>query len=425
MKIVLAAMLIVGSVAAADGLKRHGAIGLTVAADEQHRVVVRSAAEGGAGAAAGIQADDWIQKMDGAAVTSAEFFARSVGGHLAGDTVKLEIARDGETSVKSAVLKARPLETSPWGEVMYESVTVRGALRRVIVTRPKKAGRLPAVMLMQGLGCYSVDNQDRKSGYGRVLDELEQRGYVTMRVEKTGEGDSEGPACGDMRATASLEAEGYLAGLRALKKYDFVDPDKVFVFAHSMGPVVGSLAIAQEPVRGFIAVETVGTSWFEYDLERLRVQAALGGKTPEEVDARLREYTPCSYRYYIAKETPQQLDQTPACRDFAAPFGGASYTYMQSVADISLGKQWKTADFPVLVVYGTGSPVTTAHQGRYLTELINRMHPARATYAEVPGMGHDLNLYESPKEYMERGNSPHAFATGLIDLITAWMAKVG
>ena len=38
-----------------------------------------------------------------------------------------------------------------------------------------------------------------------------------------------------------------------------------------MGPVVGSLAFAQEPVRGLIAVETVGTSWFEYDLERLRV----------------------------------------------------------------------------------------------------------------------------------------------------------
>jgi uncharacterized protein len=54
-----------------------------------------------------------------------------------------------------------------------------------------------------------------------------------------------------------------LAGLRLLKSCDFVDPARVFVFANSMGPVVGSLAFAQEPVRGLIAVETVGTSWFE------------------------------------------------------------------------------------------------------------------------------------------------------------------
>jgi uncharacterized protein len=214
-----------------------------------------------------------------------------------------------------------------------------------------------------------------------------------------------------------------VAGLRALKKYDFVDAAKVFVFAHSMGPVVGSLAIAQEPVRGFIAVETVGTGWFEYDLERLRVQAALDGKDPEQVDAEVRAHTECSYRFYLGKETQEQLDRTPACRGFSQPFGGAPATYMQNVAEISLGKQWKHADFPVLVIYGTGSPVTTAHQGRSLADTINRMHPGKATYAEVSGMGHDLNLYASQEEYMHRGNTVHEFATGLIDLTMAWMEK--
>ncbi len=422
-RVVLAVVSLAALLPGADQLRRHGMIGLSVGPDAQNRVEVKAATEGGAGAAAGIQAGDLIQTLDGAPVAGTDEFVRAVGRHFGGDAVKVGILRSGEGSVKTAVLKPRPLETSPYAGVMYVSLTVHGSLRRAIVTRPRKTGRLPAVLLMQGVGCYSMDNADRQSGYGRVVEELEQRGFVTMRVEKTGEGDSEGPACANLTALPALEAEGYVAGLRALKQYDFVDPAKVFVFAHSMGPVVGSLAIAQEPVRGFIAVETVGTSWFEYDLERLRVQAALAGKAPDEVDAEMREYTGCSYRFYIGKETPQQLDRTPACQGFTRPFGGTPYTYMQAVADISLGRQWKQADFPVLVIYGAASPVTTAHQCRYLAELINRMHPGRATYAEVPGMGHDLNRYASQQEYVQRGNTPHPFHTGLIEVMMAWMEK--
>jgi pimeloyl-ACP methyl ester carboxylesterase len=189
--------------------------------------------------------------------------------------------------------------------------------------------------------------------------------------------------------------------------------------------VVGSVAIAREPVRGFLAVETVGTSWFEYDLERSRVQEALPGKTPEEVDRAVREYTPCSYRFYVEKQKPEELSKEAACAGMFAPFGAVPYTYMQAVADISLGQQWKTADFPVLVVYGTASPVTTAHQGRYLAELINCWHPGRATYAEVPGMGHDLARYASPEEYMKESRSgKHPFHSGLMDMVLPWLERL-
>jgi len=320
------------------------------------------------------------------------------------------------------VLQPRPLETAPNAEVLYRSIGVRGLRRRVIVTRPNNhPGRLPAVLLMPGLGCESLDNIDRKTGYGAVIAAFEERGYVTMRVEKTGEGDSQGPLCTDFAATPDLEAEGYLAGLRALKTYDFVDPQKVFVFAHSMGPVVGSLAVAQEPVRGFIAVETVGTSWFEYDLERSRVQHGLHA-LPDEVDRYMREYEVCSHHFYVEKMRPEDLAATPGCEDMTSPFGPVPYTYMQAVADISLGRQWKEADFPILVVYGTTSPVTTAHQSHYLVDLINRFHPGRASYAEVPGMSHDLARYESQLDYLDRvPGSVHPFHTGLIDVVMGWL----
>lgn len=52
---------------------------------------------------------------------------------------------------------------------------MRDLRRRVIVTRPRREGRLPAVLLMQGLGCYSVDGLDGSNSYGRVIGELSRR----------------------------------------------------------------------------------------------------------------------------------------------------------------------------------------------------------------------------------------------------------
>jgi pimeloyl-ACP methyl ester carboxylesterase len=414
--------------AAQDQLPRHGVIGLQVAVSDTTKPsgssnppVVQHVIDGSAAAQAGFRAGDIIRDIDGIPATTPFQFSRGVARHMAGDVIQVGITRGAEQLNLKAILKPRPFETSPNADVLYRSVLVRGARRRVIVTRPHRPGRRPAVLLMPGLGCESLDGIDRQTGYGAVLSAVEERGFVTMRVEKTGEGDSQGPPCTDLQATPDLEAEGYLVGLRALKSYEFVDPQEVFVFAHSIGPVVGSLAIAREPVKGFMAVETIGTGWFEYDLERSRLQHTLR-EPPDVVDRALRDYEICSFRFYVEKVQADTLAKFAGCETMTAPFGPVPHTYMQAVADISLGKQWKEADFPVLVVYGTASPVTTAHQSRYLAELINSFHPGRATYVEVPGMGHDLARYESQKDYLNRlPDAPHPFHTGLIEVMVRWM----
>lgn len=226
---------------AQDDLPRHGVIGLQVTATDgttppgpTNPVVVQRVGEGSAAAQAAFQSGDVIRDINGIPVTTPIQFSRMIARHLAGDVIHVSITRGARQLNLTAVLKAHPLETSPNGLVLYRSVAVRGARRRVIVTWPNRPGRLPAVLLMQGLGCESLDGIDRKTGYGAVISALEERGFVTMRVEKTGEGDSQGPLCTDLDATPDLEAEGYLAGLRALKTYDFVDPQKVFVFAAAL-----------------------------------------------------------------------------------------------------------------------------------------------------------------------------------------------
>jgi uncharacterized protein len=413
-------------------LPRHGVIGLLVAPPDLTKPedpatnppTVKSAVPGGASDAAGIQSGDVLLSLNGIPVTSSIGFAQEVSRHLAGESITIRISRHGEQITKTVTLKPRPYESSPDATILYTAVTAGGARRRVIVTRPKEDGRYPAVLLIGGLGCYSLDGQIAlPNGYGPILVGLAKNRYVTMRVEKSGEGDSEGPACTDPKSTADLEAAGYIAGLRLLKSYDFVDPSRVFIFAHSLGPLVASMVVSQEPVRGFIAAETIGRSWFEYGLENVRRQTALSGELPDQVDAEVRAHAECAYHFYVQHETPEQVEKIgQQCVEMIRSYAGMPYTYMQQIGDLSLGKQWKQVDIPVLVIYGTSDPATSADESRYLVDLINRYHPGRATYVELQGMGHDFARYASQAEFLNRpaGAKPHRYDNEIVATVLAW-----
>jgi membrane-associated protease RseP (regulator of RpoE activity) len=176
---------------AQDDLLRHGVIGLQVATADNTKspgsdnpVVVQRVFEGSAAALAGFQSGDVIRGLDGIPATAPGQFSRAITRHLAGEVVHVAVTRGAQDLNLAAVLKPRPFETSPNADVLYRSVSVRGARRRVIVTRPKRPGPMPAVLFMQGLGCESIDGIDRKTGYGAVISALEERGSSPCVLRK-------------------------------------------------------------------------------------------------------------------------------------------------------------------------------------------------------------------------------------------------
>ena len=419
----------------ADGLPRHAVIGLVVVATDSSRPedpatnppMVRTVVSGGPGEAAGIEPSDILLDLDGQRITSAAAFAKAIGRHLAGDSIQLTLLRGGQKVEKTVLLQPRPYETSRDAEVLYRTITVEGARRRTIVTRPKAAGRYPAVLLVGGLGCYSLDGElNNSQRYGPILTGLVRKDFVTMRVEKTGEGDSEGPACTDPQATAELEAKGYVAGLVALRNYEFVDASKIFIFAHSLGPLLASLALPQQDIQGIVAAETIGRSWFEYTLENVRRQSALVGEPLEQVDADVREHAKCAFHFFLQHESADEVAKLgEQCKAMIDSYAGMPTAYMQQIGDISLAKQWKQIVAPVLVIYGTSDPATSADESRYLVDIINTWHPGHADYVEIPGMGHDFGRYSSQAEFLERrkDSKPHPFDDEVLTAILGFLKQ--
>ena len=238
---------------------------------------------GTAAADGDFKAGDVILGVDGTKLTGVPMFLEKMAKTRAGDVLTLDVVRDGVKAEKRVALKEMLREKGDGYDVIYSSVTSQGARLRTIITRPKTEGRHPAVMLLQGSGCWSIDNPvGTPYGFTWVARNLARHGYVTMRIDRPGCGDSEGGPCQDV--DFDTELDGLKEALRALKKLDFVDSDNVFLFGHSMGGIVAPLMAVEVPVRGIAVYGTASGTWFESVFGQRRRLASLDGTNPADMD---------------------------------------------------------------------------------------------------------------------------------------------
>jgi pimeloyl-ACP methyl ester carboxylesterase len=319
----------------------------------------------------------------------------------------------------SAAIAQVPIEV----EVLDRTVTLDSIKLRAVVTKPKAAGHYPAVLVITGLGCYALTSPGSDDPFTRFRDGLSQRGFVTLWVEKNGEGSSQGPACDSPESDLQFAASRSVAGLKALASYDFVDRKNIFIFAHSIGPMEGVLAVERFPVRGFVASETIGKSWAEYELENQRRQMLLLGQPYDVVEKAVRTTARCQYHFFVEKQTPEQIVKNDSGCKTSVNTWGVSATYLQQIADLDLAAEWKKIDVPVLVTWGTSDALTSAEESRYLMNMINSFHPDRASYQEFKGMGHGLNLWPSQKAFLEGRGKKTKFDTEFLERIGDWLKQ--
>ena len=175
------------------GLQRRAWLGVALGPHDAG-VLVTATVDGSSAASAGLRAGDIIQAVDGRVVRDPPAVIAAVGRRVSGDTTRVEILRGTEAHTREMVLRPVPRETLPGANFEYAAVTLEdGSRLRTIVSVPTTAGRHAAVMLIQGGGCGSVDvPMAPDTGPAGLLRTIASHGYVTMRVER--------PGCGDSRA---------------------------------------------------------------------------------------------------------------------------------------------------------------------------------------------------------------------------------
>lgn len=436
-------LAVAGIVAADEELPRKGGrLGVRIAAipdDVRAREKLR-AGEGvlvehvlpeTSAAHAGLRAGDLLLTLDGRAIDSVPTFLETVPRMKAGQRVVFGVLRDARRLTMPVTLGPRPPDRGASFDVLYRHVVSKGARIRTIVTRPHAPGRHPALVLIQGLGPSTIDEPlGGRSAYSRILSAFAEAGYVTVRVEKPGIGDSEGGPYADMDLAGELDV--YRQALLALGAMEFVDRDHVFVFGHSIGGVFAPLLAAEIPLRGVLVYGTVVKSWAEHVLENTRRQAALGGSKPASIDSTVTALGIVMQDLFIDGKTTNEVARTrPHLRgvvDRFFPDGrmyGRVLRFWIQLHRTDLAAAWTKVDTDVLVMWGRHDFIATEDDHPRIAAIVEKARPGRSTYVAVDGADHGFPRTASVEDSFRRWGTPGAdISTTMVTTMKAWTEKV-
>ena len=328
--------------------------------------------------------------------------------------------------------EAKPLVELAGLETEYGSVrTSEGVRLRTILTRPAgSSAPLPAIFLTQWVSCGSLDVPADRPSMVRHL--AEKAGMIFVRVERSGSGDSEGPPCSAL--DYDTEVRHYREALDQVARHRWIDPDRILIFGNSLGSTTAPLVAAGRKVAG-VAVQGGGALTH---LERMihfdRLYLERSGKyRPDQIHGEMLRRIPFHVEYLVNGKTPEAIErQRPELRGVwqsirggaeARPHYGRPFAWHQPAAKRDFLAAWTRVEAPVLVIYGEYDQFETRHGHKLIADTLNKLRPGSATFIEVPGADHEIELYASAEDAYAYRN-PTVRPDLLVGPLVAWAKRV-
>jgi alpha/beta superfamily hydrolase len=376
-------------------LARHALFGAAVA-QKSSGVTITIIPASGPAYVAGLRSNDVVRAVGDRSIGTTADFYQAVHDAAAGSPLAVTYSRDGTVRHAIVTLGTAANESDPTVTTTYGDVVVDGSLRRTILTVPSGThGPFPAVLIVGGIGCYSVDvATNAQDSYSRLSRDLAHVGFATVRLEKSGVGDSQGPPC----AKVDFEAEvrGYRAALSWMHASTDIDPKRIFLLGHSIGSVIAPRIALDGGIAGVIAVEAVGRDWPEYEIRNLRRDLELAGSSAADVDQALIEKSQCMQKYLFENQPAEEVEASlPPCKVHNGVYPVSPW-YMRQVVALNIIEPWAKLGIPVLAIYGTSDFETELPDHQRIVDVVNGAHPGSATVVTIDAMSHFLGKAASP-----------------------------
>lgn len=432
-------LLLAGSVSAGDDeLGRRGRMGVNLAPvtpqvveqlglPSAEGIVVSNIVPGSAAERAGFQVNDVMIRVAGQRVTDIQSGFPLFRKNRAGREAKIGIIRDGEEMTITITPDPWPMETSENHNVIYDSAGPTGRRVRTLITEPKAPGRHPAVMFIQGLGPASMDfGAMPQHPYRRLLDGLTGKGFVTMRVERLGVGDSEGEKA--YETTLQEDVASFSAALKKLKDYDYVDSENVFILGHSSGAMIAPIIAEDVDVRGVITYAAIARPLMAWSTEQNERRWKFELREGEELARTKKHVSTFMKECFVEGHTPEYvLDQHPELKDSpdvqVQPGGvvmGLHYKFWQSLAALDLPKLWSKVDTNVLAIWGASDWQASKACSEVVVDRVNSNSPGKASLLAIEGIDHGFQPAEDREESFLMGPTGE-FKDVIIKKTAEWM----
>jgi pimeloyl-ACP methyl ester carboxylesterase len=317
-------------------------------------------------------------------------------------------------------LVAKPLAGEDGLNVVYDQVKVGDRRIRVIITHPQGVGPFPTLFLIGGIGAYSVDAPFASAPYGNVLGPIAKSGYATIRVEKPGQGDSEGPVYTDLLFEDELKA--YVGAMKLAKTLTVVDKNRIAVFGHSMGGTFGPLLFAEEPFAGLAVNGTLARTWLEY----------LAGSPAAQVDQFMRPFATVNQllfndQWSLAEVKEKRPDLAPILTQISPDgktMSGVGIPFFQQLAKRNLGEAWGKVTVPTLVTWGENDFISGESCHVMIRDIVNTAKPGVAEYVKLSNSDHGFNETASFRDSMTTWGQPGGkFNANIVETLKSWLDR--
>ena len=387
-------------------------------------VVAGSSAEGT------FKAGDVVVNLDGQPVQTAMGFVRQLSKRKAGDVLKIAYIRDGKRADAELALKESPRETSDSYDVSYGAVNSKAGRLRTIIAKPKdkaQGGKRPALMLLQGIGMFTMEKATGGfEAYPAIVEDFAKRGFVVMRVDKPGCGDSEGGPIQDVDFETQLD--GFRQALKALKADPDVDPDKILLFGHSMGGLWAPVLAQEIPVYGIAVYGTAVEPWGDYLIENKRRQLGLAQAPEAEIDTVIKDEIAGMKLILQDKLSPEQAAaKQPDLENWVRAtwqdgkyYSGCNYQFFQQLSEIRPEKLWEKFQGHVLAVWGQADFVGPGADHKRIAEIVDRAHPGHGKFVALENSDHGFFEAKTLEDSFQRHGAPAKFNPAIIAELRKW-----
>jgi photosystem II stability/assembly factor-like uncharacterized protein/pimeloyl-ACP methyl ester carboxylesterase len=352
---------------------------------------------GGTSQSLNLQPNDIVIKIGKTPITTYDEFVEKFLLLNVNDEIQLTVIRDKKNLTLTSKVVGRTKETDDNAEVIYDQADYKGGQLRVIINKPFKENKMPGMLFIPGYSCSSIDELPSYHPYKRIVDAYVDAGYVTLRIEKSGLGDSKNtPPCES--CDLMDEIENFEVGLKKLKSLSYIDTNQIIIVGHSMGGIIAPAVSAKNNVAGVVVYGTTAKSWFEYQIEMYRVQNALAGMNPIEVETSVLEQYDLNYRYFIKKEKLEDLDNDQKADSvlrnaWGYDGNGKIYSrnaeYWRQIQDYPHLENWKNTKAKVLVQFGESDfQAFSKADHQLIVNTVNHFNPGNATLLTFPSTDH-------------------------------------
>lgn len=399
------------------------------AADTRDGLEVVRVAPDGTAARAGVCPGDWLVSVNAQIVVEARELAAYVRTLEAGAPVTFVVERQGERFDFCGENVPLPVERIAHADVHLEQIVVGDHRRRLLFTTPNAANRpYTTILYMQGLGTQSCElSSDADEPLRRLLEGFSEAGFATLRVERSGMGDSEGPAF----STTDLfdDVSAYEAALGFLAQHS--DVGEVILFGHSVGGMIAPLLAGEgTPVHGIVVFGTSALRWVDCIVRATRRQKGLGGMTGDELEAYVDAWSAMHEAVCRGGLSPWQVfERAPglrwlegtACR--GETMFGRNARFFQQIERLDLVALWKTVPTNVLVMHGEFDWACGVDEGRAIADAMAEVDASRVRFAVLDAVGHDMRRHASLAESYANPRGGH-WDERMVSIPLDWLREI-